>query len=765
MLSSLTGKSPNHGDSTSTSLTDQQTTIAGLYLRDAISWRSPSLLIARCPRLGLSRFLSYHVVHSRIYRFLLFSIIALHFSLPWGFGVLPSQTLSRLWLGIGIDTIIVLFYLTDEFLHLYVRPDALYKDFLSLGNFRRIAMVISMIDLIVSISLATLQISSFRIFRLMAPIFLLHTSDYVRLLFAFTIEASVMILSLPLALTMATLIMGSLIGHILFSSQSIISVRNSLQFTTLAESFNSVAVLISTFDFKSNLPQSSFVSTIFFMMIVGIILTITAIIMSKMIVIFDYRKSIYLKASFVAQSESIAAAFDIASRGNEFVSSSDWVAVMGIARPDLTRAEAMAIFHCIAVPSTESIDRQRWPDISTFIGVHIERTTIHNSSHPTLSMMFMGGLDDRRPAEVRRKKLKHFLCEPLVVNAINTLIVVNLFACLNWVSSNGANTDSAIVFIMICCQIIFIIDIFLRLFAFGLELSTDFVNVVDTIFVIITPFGYLPVSSLQYVRVVSGLRCFLWYRSMGSITTSNGIVTRLAPFVLAFTGLIVVVAFVFVLVGQAMFGLINDDITRRFAMLTQRDPSLAQSWLSADFYSFTFAGFSSTCSTLIAIATSTQWLKIAQGYSILYDGSRISALVYFSVYRFVANIVLASALMVVIIEGFQLTIPPIGETSWQKQLQIALTLSHSNTSGLCWKIWRRRVLAQLVLDRMELIKIKLDTVSKDLGLHRQRDEEGDDNGKHLVEVQISPSSENGDQRSFPFRESDGKILEFEVIST
>ncbi|XP_028925827.1 two pore calcium channel protein 1-like [Ornithorhynchus anatinus] len=524
-----------------------------------------------------------------------------------------------------------------------------------------LTMVLTLIDLIIYAALKISGIHGIRWSRCLRPIFLINFPESRQIRRAFrSIRNTLPEILYVFLLFMFSVLMFSLMALKLFEDRNIKTVDGLPYFTNYLEIVFDLYVLVTTANSPDVMMPAYDLNWWFSIFFIIYVIINTYIFMSVFLAVVynNYRKHLkneIRKLAYMKRHKMIEA-FNIlkAKEGTEFVvKESHWKQLVEIVAPDISKSHQDLLLRISDDEQKGHVDKKCFLRLADLLNIQV--VTMKIKRHPLA--VWMPRVYDSKGSLFIRKVVR----DKMFIWVYDVIILLNaIFIALD--EKNQLISYAEWVFLSL-----YIIEILLKLYTYEPRMffgRTQFWNWFDALIIIAaliativnTTIKSTTYNSQQILDIVFILRVLRLIRIIDSIQRFRVIVNiliNIVPTMLTFGGLVLVVYYIFAIVGMELFrGKIQffDRNSTALHALECGNPALKGSVFARDRYcNNNFNNLASSFIVLMELTVVNQWHVIAEGFALV---THQVAKLYFIAFHIVVVILIVNIFIAFILEAF-----------------------------------------------------------------------------------------------------------------
>lgn len=571
----------------------------------------------------------------------------------------PAVVAVPIWATMGVELVCLLAFTVRLVHYAKVIPrDKFWKDPKNICII--VILMLTLIDMIIYGALKAANCHALRWSRVLRPLLLVNVTEGRQLRRAFrSIRNALPQIFYVFLLFMFSVLMFSLMAFKLLGKRGLKTINGNPYFTNYLDIVFDLYVLVTTAnspDIMMPAYNASFIFAIFFILY---ILINTYIFMSVFLAVVynNYKK--YLKEEVRqlvrARRHKMARAFAVLQEGAEpVVIQERWNQLVRLVRPDISNAHRELLWNVCDDKNQGTIGKVAFMQLADLL--NIEVITLKSRPHPLQALcptLYLSA-----PSRLLCRLVQH----RAFVITYDLIILVNaIFIGLDEENQVIANSEWAFLSL-------YLLEILLKLYVFeprGFFSKHNFWNWFDTIIVVSalvatvvnstveSASGY---NSRQILDIIFILRVLRLIRVVDSIQRFRAIINtliRIGPAILTFGQLIIVVYYIFAMVGMELF---KGKVT--FYANDSEDPAKAYCGndllKGTDFAKLNYCknNFNNVVSSFILLVELTvvnQWHVLSSGFASV---THVSARIFFVLFHIVVVIIIINIFVAFVLEAF-----------------------------------------------------------------------------------------------------------------
>ncbi|KAM4750605.1 two pore segment channel 3 [Anableps anableps] len=524
-------------------------------------------------------------------------------------------------------------------------------------------LLLTLIDMIIYGALKAANCYSVRWSRVLRPLLLINVTEGRQLRRAFrSIRNALPEISYVFVLFIFSVLIFSLMGLKLLSKRGLKTIEGTSYFTNYLEIVFELYVLVTTANSPDVMMPAYNANSIFALFFILYILINTYIFMSVFLaVVFNNYKK-YLKEEIRqlvrAKRHKMARAFAVLQEqmeggGQPVVSHENWNKMVQQARPDISSAHRELLWRVCDDNNQGFIGKVAFVQLADLL--NIEVITLKSRPHPLHCLI--PTFYESRPSRLLCRVVQH---RGFVITFDLIILVNAVFIGLD--EENPLISNSEWVFLAL-----YVLEILLKLYVFeprGFFSKHSFWNWFDTIVVVAALIATIINSALkssggytsrQVLDIVFILRVLRLIRVVDSIKRFRAIINtliRIGPAILTFGQLILVVYYIFAMVGMELFKnkvkFYEDPSNPEKAYCG--NPLLKNStFAQLDYCKNNFNNVISSFILLLELTVVNQWHVLSNGFATV---THKSALIFFVLFHVMVVIIIINIFVAFVLEAF-----------------------------------------------------------------------------------------------------------------
>ncbi|XP_036780023.2 two pore calcium channel protein 1-like isoform X2 [Manis pentadactyla] len=524
------------------------------------------------------------------------------------------------------------------------------------------AIVLTLIDLIIYGSLEAVNIHSIRWSRVLRPVFLINFPESRQIRRAFrSIRNTLPDILYVFLLFMFNMLIFSLMALKLFGDRNLKTVEGSAYFTNILEIAFELYVLVTTANSPDVMMPAYDFNWWYSLYFITYLIINTYIFMSVFLAVVynNYRKHLKNEIRKLAylKRHKMLEAFNIlkVKVGTEFVvKEAQWRRLAKVVAPDISSSHLELLLRISDEGQKGHVDKMNFLRLADLLNIQV--VTVNIKRHPLEA--WMPRLYQSSTSLWVQKVVRH----RAFVWVYDVIILINaIFIALE--EKNPFISYAEWVFLFL-----YIIEILLKLYTFEPRVyfgRKQFWNWFDTLIIIAALLATVATTTIQPARkynsqqildIVLVLRILRLLRVIVSIQRFRVIMTTLiniGPAMLTFGGLVLVVYYVFAIIGMEVFHgkvrFFGPNATTPDALVCG-NPALKDSAFARDKYcKNNFNDLASSFILLVELTVVNQWHILAGGFALV---THQAAKLYFIGFHVVVVILIVNIFIAFILEAF-----------------------------------------------------------------------------------------------------------------
>ncbi|XP_043971407.1 two pore segment channel 3 [Gambusia affinis] len=526
-----------------------------------------------------------------------------------------------------------------------------------------VVLLLTLIDMIIYGALKAANLYSVRWSRVLRPLLLINVTEGRQLRRAFrSIRNALPEVSSVFVLFIFSVLMFSLMALKLLSKRGLKTIEGASYFTNYLEIVFELYVLVTTANSPDVMMPAYNANSIFALFFILYILVNTYIFMSVFLaVVFNnYKKHLKeeIRQLVRAKRHKMARAFGVLQEQREeggppVVSHENWNKLVQRARPDISNAHRELLWRVCDDSNQSFIGKVSFVQLADLL--NIEVITLKSRPHPLQSLI----------PSFYESRLSRLLCR--VVQHRGFVITFDLIILVNAVfigldEENPLISNSEWVFLAL-----YILEILLKLYVFeprAFFSKHSFWNWFDTIVVISALIATIINSALkssggytsrQVLDIVFILRVLRLIRVVDRIKRFRAIINtliRIGPAILTFGQLILVVYYIFAMVGMELFKnkvKFYEDVSNPEKAYCGNLLLKGSTFAQLNYCKNNFNNVVSSFILLLELTVVNQWHVLGTGFATV---THKSALIFFVLFHVMVVIIIINIFVAFVLEAF-----------------------------------------------------------------------------------------------------------------
>ncbi|XP_014844575.1 PREDICTED: two pore calcium channel protein 1-like [Poecilia mexicana] len=526
-----------------------------------------------------------------------------------------------------------------------------------------IVLLLTLIDMIIYGALKAANLYSVRWSRVLRPLLLINVTEGRQLRRAFrSIRNALPEVSSVFVLFIFSVLMFSLMALKLLSKRGLKTIEGASYFTNYLEIVFDLYVLVTTANSPDVMMPAYNANSIFALFFILYILVNTYIFMSVFLaVVFNnYKKHLKeeIRQLVRAKRHKMARAFGVLQEQREeggppVVSHENWNKLVQQARPDISSAHRELLWRVCDDGNQGFIGKVAFVQLADLL--NIEVITLKSRPHPLQSLI--PSLYESKPSRLVCRVVQH---RGFVITFDLIILVNAVFIGLD--EENPLISNSEWVFLAL-----YVLEILLKLYAFeprAFFSKHSFWNWFDTIVVVAALIATIVNSALkssggytsrQVLDIVFILRVLRLIRVVDGIKRFRAIINtliRIGPAILTFGQLILVVYYVFAMVGMELFKnkvKFYEDATNPEKAYCGNPLLKGSTFAQLSYCKNNFNNVVSSFILLLELTVVNQWHVLGTGFATV---THKSALIFFVLFHVMVVIIIINIFVAFVLEAF-----------------------------------------------------------------------------------------------------------------
>ncbi|XP_014893006.1 two pore segment channel 3, partial [Poecilia latipinna] len=526
-----------------------------------------------------------------------------------------------------------------------------------------VVLLLTLIDMIIYGALKAANLYSVRWSRVLRPLLLINVTEGRQLRRAFrSIRNALPEVSSVFVLFIFSVLMFSLMALKLLSKRGLKTIEGASYFTNYLEIVFDLYVLVTTANSPDVMMPAYNANSIFALFFILYILVNTYIFMSVFLaVVFNnYKKHLKeeIRQLVRAKRHKMARAFGVLQEQREeggppVVSHENWNKLVQQARPDISSAHRELLWKVCDDSNQGFIGKVAFVQLADLL--NIEVITLKSRPHPLQSLI--PSLYESKPSRLVCRVVQH---RGFVITFDLIILVNAVFIGLD--EENPLISNSEWVFLAL-----YVLEILLKLYVFeprAFFSKHSFWNWFDTIVVVAALIATIVNSALkssggytsrQVLDIVFILRVLRLIRVVDSIKRFRAIINtliRIGPAILTFGQLILVVYYVFAMVGMELFKnkvKFYEDITNPEKAYCGNPLLKGSTFAQLSYCKNNFNNVVSSFILLLELTVVNQWHVLGTGFATV---THKSALIFFVLFHVMVVIIIINIFVAFVLEAF-----------------------------------------------------------------------------------------------------------------
>ncbi|XP_063043101.1 two pore segment channel 3 [Engraulis encrasicolus] len=520
---------------------------------------------------------------------------------------------------------------------------------------------LSLVDMITYVGLKTAGHFGVRWSRVLRPLLLVNITEGRQLRRAFrSIRNALPQIMYVFLLFMFSVLMFSLMGLKLFGKRGLKTVEGASYFTNYLEIVFDLYVLVTTANSPDVMMPAYNYSSFFAVFFIVYILINTYIFMSVFLAVVynNYKK--YLKEEVrqlvKAKRRKMLRAFGVLQSGagqESSVSKAHWTQLVCLVQPGISSGHRELLWSVSDDDKKGSIGKMAFVQLPDLLNIQV--ITMKSRPHPL--KIWLPGLYNSAGSRLVRRMVQH----RVFVYVYDVIILVNaVFIGLD--EENPLISNAEWIFLAL-----YLLEIVLKLYTFEPRAffnKHEFWNWFDTIIVVAALIATIATSALkssgytsrEILDIVFILRVFRLIRVVDSIQRFRAIINTLIkiwPTILTFGQLILVVYYIFAMVGMELFKnkiqFYGPNSTNPHKDYCGNPLLQGTAFAKNNYCKNNFNDVASSFVLLLELTVVNQWHVLASGFTSV---THMSARIFFVLFHIVVVIIIINIFVAFILEAF-----------------------------------------------------------------------------------------------------------------
>ncbi|XP_008401465.1 two pore segment channel 3, partial [Poecilia reticulata] len=526
-----------------------------------------------------------------------------------------------------------------------------------------VVLLLTLMDMIIYGGLKAANLYGVRWSRVLRPLLLINVTEGRQLRRAFrSIRNALPEVSSVFVLFIFSVLMFSLMALKLLSKRDLKTIEGASYFTNYLEIVFDLYVLVTTANSPDIMMPAYNANSMFALFFILYILVNTYIFMSVFLaVVFNnYKKHLKeeIRQLVRAKRHKMARAFGVLQEQREeggppVVSHENWSKLVQQARPDISNAHRELLWRVCDDGNQDFIGKVAFVQLADLL--NIEVITLKSRPHPLQSLI--PSFYESKPSRLLCRVVQH---RGFVITFDLIILVNAVFIGLDEENPLISNSEWAFL-------ALYVLEILLKLYVFeprAFFSKHSFWNWFDTIVVIAALIATIVNSALkssggytsrQVLDIVFILRVFRLIRVVDSIKRFRAIINtliRIGPAILTFGQLILVVYYVFAMVGMELFKnkvKFYEDINNPEKAYCGNPLLKGSTFAQLSYCKNNFNNVVSSFILLLELTVVNQWHVLGSGFATV---THKSALIFFVLFHVMVVIIIINIFVAFVLEAF-----------------------------------------------------------------------------------------------------------------